>query len=265
MVEAARERILAGDAFEICTTNRFEVPVRGDAWDLYAELRRINPAPFAAFLQLPFARVISSSPERFLRLDKDRVAETRPIKGTRPRHADPGEDRRLVDELASSEKDRAENVMIVDLARNDLGRVCRIGSVSVPALFEVESYATVHQLVSTVRGVLAEGRDAIDLIRACFPGGSMTGAPKVEAMKIIDRLEPKERGIYSGALGYLGLDGTLDLSIVIRTLVVTEGRAFFGAGGAVVADSEAATEHEEMELKARALIEALENAERARR
>jgi aminodeoxychorismate synthase component I len=260
VVEKAKEHIFAGDIFEVCTTHRLESPlVGGDPWDLYQELRRINPAPFAAFLDLPEAQIVSSSPERFLRLGRDRVAESRPIKGTRPRGKTPEEDERNYHDLFSSVKDRAENVMIVDLVRNDFGRVCEFHSVHVPELMIVEKYATVFQMVSTVRGKLREGLDGLDLIKACFPGGSMTGAPKIEALKIIDRLEPVKRGVYSGAIGYLDGCGSLDLNIVIRTLVVKNGRCYFNVGGAIVADSDPHAEYCETQDKARALITALGN------
>lgn len=262
LVERAREHIYAGDVFEVCTTHRLEVPYPHAPWSLYCELRRTNPAPFASFLETPRAAVVSASPERFLRLGPDRVAESRPIKGTRPRGATVAEDRALAEALSTSPKDRAENVMIVDLVRNDLGRVCALGSVHVPELMVLESYRTVHQLVSTVRGTLRPDRDAIDLIQACFPGGSMTGAPKVEAMKLIDRLEPVARGIYSGAIGYLDAAGTLDLNIVIRSAIVTGGRAYVGVGGAVVADSEPHAEYQETLDKARALLVALAGVDR---
>jgi aminodeoxychorismate synthase component I len=229
----------------------------GDPWELYAILREINPAPFAAWLQLPGFQVISASPERFLRLDDDRTAESRPIKGTRPRGADAAEDTRLRDDLANSIKDRAENVMIVDLVRNDLGRVAEIGSVEVPELQIIEQYATVFQMVSTIQARLRKDRDPFDLVRACFPGGSMTGAPKIEAMKIIDAIEPVKRGVYSGAIGYFDHSGLMDLSIVIRTIVCQDGRATFGVGGAIVADSDPAAEYQETLDKARALIAAI--------
>jgi para-aminobenzoate synthetase component 1 len=258
-VQQAREHILAGDVFEVCLTHRLESPFTGDPWLLYQELRRLNPAPFAAYLHWPEGHILCSSPERFLRLDAQGNAEARPIKGTRPRGSTPQEDQRLAQELAASPKDRAENLMIVDLLRNDLGRVCRLGSIHVPELLVVEPYATVFQLVSTIRGVLAEGRTPLELVRACFPGGSMTGAPKIEAMKIIDRLEPVQRGIYSGALGYLDFAGPFDLNIVIRTLLVRDGRAFYNVGGAVVADSDPRAEYHETLVKARALIQALAN------
>lgn len=252
-VEDIRRRIAAGDAFEVCLTQRLKSPATADAWSLYRRLRESNPAPFAAYLALPEATLLSSSPERFLRLDRDRVAESRPIKGTRRRGATAEEDEALRLDLVRSPKDRAENLMIVDLVRNDLGRVCRFHSVEVPQLMEVEAYATVFQLVSTVRGRLRPDCDALHLIRASFPGGSMTGAPKIAAMKIIDRLEPTRRGPYSGALGYLDFRGTLDLSIVIRTLLIVGGEAHYGSGGAVVYDSDPESEYQEMLDKAVAL------------
>ncbi len=258
-VRSAKEHIAAGDAFEICMTTAMRTPFADElAGPLFDELRRANPAPFAALLDLPEGTIVSSSPERFLSLDARGIAESRPIKGTRPRGATPEEDARLARDLATSEKDRAENAMIVDLVRNDLGRVCRFGTVEVPELYAVEPYATVHQLVSTVRGELSEGRDAIDLLRACFPPGSMTGAPKIEAMRIIEELEPAERGVYSGALGWIDRGGAMDLSVVIRTAVVTDDTATFSVGGAVVADSDPRAEHEEAEHKASALVRAIE-------
>jgi para-aminobenzoate synthetase component 1 len=256
-VQECRDHIFAGDVFEVCLTHRLEMDLPGNPWNLYGILREINPAPFAAWLQFPGFQVVSASPERFLRLDYDRIAESRPIKGTRPRGADPAEDKQLRDDLANSNKDRAENVMIVDLVRNDLGRVSEIGSVEVPELQVIEEYATVFQMVSTVRARLREDRDSFDLVRACFPGGSMTGAPKIEAMKIIDAIEPVKRGVYSGAIGYFDHSGVMDLSIVIRTIVCQDGRATFGVGGAVVADSDPADEYQETLDKAKALIAAV--------
>jgi para-aminobenzoate synthetase component I len=259
-IETIKKHISAGDVYQVCLTRRMDAPlVGGTAWELYQELRHVNPAPFASFLNFPEAQVVSSSPERFLSLCPDGIAESRPIKGTRPRGASPEEDRRLRQELADSPKDRAENLMIVDLVRNDFGRVCEFRSVEVPEFMLIEDYATVFQMVSTIRGKLAQGRDALDLIWACFPGGSMTGAPKIEAMKIIDRLEPVKRGIYSGAIGYLDFAGPMDLSIVIRTIVIKDGRCYFHAGGGIVADSDPQAEFLETQDKARALIEALSN------
>jgi len=257
-VQQCRDHITAGDVFEVCLTHRLGINLAGDPWELYGILREINPAPFAAWLQFPGFQVVSASPERFLSLNADRFAESRPIKGTRPRGADPAEDARLRGELAASAKERAENVMIVDLVRNDLGRVAEIGSVEVTELQVIEEYATVFQMVSTVRASLRADRDALDLVRACFPGGSMTGAPKIEAMKIIDAIEPVKRGVYSGALGYLDHSGVMDLSIVIRAIVCKDGRATFGVGGAVVADSDPQAEYQETLDKAAALITALQ-------
>lgn len=256
-VQSVKDDILDGRVFECCLTHRFEQALGADPWVLYAVLRRDNPAPFACWFGHGDACVIGASPERFLRLDADGTLETRPIKGTRPRAADPDEDARLRAELAASAKDRAENVMIVDLARNDLGRVCETGSVSVPGLCEVEGYATVWQLVSTVRGRLRAGLDGIDAVRACFPGGSMTGAPKIEAMTLIDELETQVRGVYSGAIGWLDANGAMDLNIVIRTVVVRDGRATYGTGGAVTADSDPGAEWQESLDKVRALARAI--------
>jgi para-aminobenzoate synthetase component 1 len=256
-IAVSKEHIVSGDAFEICLTHRIDAPFAGDPFALWQTLRRTSPSPFAAFLDLPEGAVVSSSPERFLSIDRAGVIESRPIKGTRPRAATPGEDARLRDELATAIKDRAENAMIVDLVRNDLGRVCRFGTVEAPKLYEVETYATVHQLVSTVRGQLDDGRDAVDALRACFPPGSMTGAPKIEAMTRLEELEPTERGVYSGALGWLDFRGPVDLSVVIRTIIVKDGHAHVHVGGAIVADSDAPSEHEETMHKARAMLSAL--------
>ena len=256
-IATAKKHIEAGDVFEICLTHHLEAPFAGDPFALWQELRRTSPSPFAAFLDLPEGAVVSSSPERFLSVDTARTVESRPIKGTRPRGTTPEEDASLAGDLATCAKDRAENAMIVDLVRNDLGRVCRFGSVETPSLFAVEQYATVHQLVSTVRGQLDEGRDAVDVIRACFPPGSMTGAPKIEAMTILEALEPTERGAYSGALGWIDFSGPLDLSVVIRTIIVKNGRAHLDVGGAIVADSDSVSEYDETMHKARALLSAL--------
>jgi para-aminobenzoate synthetase component 1 len=256
-VGRCRDHILTGDAFEICLTQQLAAPLDGDPWRLYGALRAVNPAPFAAFLRAGGVTVAGASPERFLSLDVDGRLESRPIKGTRPRGATPATDERLRRELADSPKDNAENTMIVDLVRSDLGRVARVGSVAVPDLRIVESYATVHQLVSTITAELKPELDALDAVRACFPGGSMTGAPKLEAMAIIEALEPAPRGVYAGALGWLGWDGAMDLSIIIRTFVCTEGRVTFGVGGAVTADSEPGAEYRETLDKARALLAAL--------
>jgi para-aminobenzoate synthetase component 1 len=256
VVEAVKAHIVAGDIYQANLSQRFAVPTADDPWTLYRRLRAANPAPFAAYLPCGEATLVSASPERFLQVTGQRVV-TRPIKGTRPRGATPEADRRLAAELRASPKDQAENVMIVDLLRNDLGRVCATGSVRVPELLALESYATVHHLVSTVVGELAPGRDRVDLLRACWPGGSITGAPKIRAMNIINRLEPVTRGPYCGSIGYLSLSGHLDTSIVIRTALVQAGQAYVWAGGGLVADSDPAAEYAETLDKAAALLRAL--------
>jgi para-aminobenzoate synthetase component I len=248
-----------GDCYQVNLAQRFAAQAQGDPWLAYQALRVINPAPFAAYLNTPYARVLSSSPERFLAVRAGRV-ETRPIKGTRPRAGHPRLDARLIEELRASAKDRAENVMIVDLLRNDLSKSCALGSVRVPKLFEVESYATVHHLVSTVTGELKPERDAIDLLRGCFPGGSITGAPKLRAMQIIEELEAQRRGIYCGAIGYIGFDGDMDTSIAIRTAVVSHGSVRFWAGGGIVADSKVEDEYQETFDKAAALLKLLQQS-----
>jgi para-aminobenzoate synthetase component 1 len=253
----AKEYIAAGDIFQVNLSQRLSAPMTGSAYDLYGRLREINPAPFAAYLHLDRGdpAIVCSSPERFLRVRHGAV-ETRPIKGTRPRGLTPAEDARLAQELLTSGKDRAENVMIVDLERNDLGRVCRYGSVRARDLCALETYATVFHLVSTVEGDLHEGKTPWDLLRACFPGGSITGAPKVRAMQIIDELEPTRRGVYTGAIGYVSFAGDMDLNVVIRTFLVRDGRAHFQVGGGIVADSDPEAEYEETLNKGRALAEA---------
>ncbi len=256
-VDEILEQIAAGNVYQANLTRRLELPHSGDPWRLYRRLRRLNPAPFASFLGLPEVAVLSSSPERFLRLHADGRVESRPIKGTRPRGETPAADAAQRRALADSAKDRAENLMIVDLVRNDLGRVCRAGSVRVPELMAIEPYATVFQMVSTVRGRLRRGCDAIDLLRAAFPPGSMTGAPKLAAIRILESLEPVRRGIYSGAIGYLDARGGADLSVVIRTILLRRGRAYVHVGGGIVADSTPAAELRETHDKARALLTAL--------
>ena len=251
------EYIRAGDIFQANLSQRLEAPLVDTPLALYQRLRRRNPAPFAALLDFGDVIVASSSPERFLRVQPDGRVETRPIKGTRPRGVGPEHDAALALALAESAKDRAENVMIVDLLRNDLSRVCRPGTVRVPELFTLEHYATVHHLVSTVVGELAPGHDAVDVLRAAFPGGSITGAPKVRAMQIIAELEPTARGVYCGAIGYLSTSGALDSSIVIRTYLVRGHDVYFQVGGGIVADSDPEQEYRETLDKARGLIAAL--------
>ena len=260
--EGAVQRIIdyiyAGDIFQANLSQCFsaELPDDVSPFRLYHRLRSINPAPFAAFLDFGEVVLASSSPERFLRVVEGLV-ETRPIKGTRPRGRCPEEDRALAAELQASEKDRAENVMIVDLLRNDLSRVCRDTSVAVPELCACEAFATVHHLVSTITGELRVGASALDLLMASFPGGSITGAPKIRAMEIIDELEPTRRGPYCGSIGYIGFDGTMDSNIVIRTYALRGQQVTFQAGGGIVADSQPAAEYEETLAKAKALIAAL--------
>jgi aminodeoxychorismate synthase component I len=262
-VDAILEEIAAGRVYQACLTQRIERRYAGDPFELYRALRRINPAPFAACLLLPEVAILGSSPERFLAVSREGGVESRPIKGTRPRGTTPEDDARLRAELLASPKERAENVMIVDLVRNDLGRVCSAGSVRVVELQVVEAYASVFQMVSTVRGRLAPGRDAFDAVRACFPPGSMTGAPKRAAMQILDRLEPWRRGIYAGALGYFDAFGGADLSVVIRSAFVRDERALLHAGGGVVADSLPFAEHAEAQQKLAPLLRALEEAQRS--
>ncbi len=256
-VARIKHYLLEGDCYQVNLAQRFAAPTQGDPWDAYQDLRTRNPAPFSAYLATPDCQVMCSSPERFLQVRGDQV-ETRPIKGTRPRGADPIEDLLLAQALQASPKDRAENLMIVDLLRNDLGKVCAIGSIQVPRLFEVEHFARVHHLVSTIRGRLAAGRTAVDLLRACFPGGSITGAPKLRAMQIIEELEPQRRGIYCGAIGYLGWDGAMDTNIAIRTLVHADGVTRLWAGGGIVADSHPESEYRETFHKAAPLLDLLE-------
>jgi para-aminobenzoate synthetase component 1 len=256
VVSRVREYILAGDIFQANLSQRFQAPLIEPPFALYRRLRRINPAAFGAYLDFGDVQLLSASPERFLKLAGRRV-ETRPIKGTRPRGLGPMHDALLGRVLAESDKDRAENVMIVDLLRNDLSRVCLPGTVRVPELFALEQHPTVHHLVSTVVGELEPKADAVDLLRATFPGGSITGAPKVRAMEIIAELEPTRRGVYCGSVGYLSATGDMDTSIAIRTAVVRNGAVYFQAGGGIVADSEPEAEYRETLDKARGIIRTL--------
>jgi para-aminobenzoate synthetase len=257
LIAACHEAIKEGESYEVCLTNMVVGKSTIHPWSAYQVLRAESPAPFASWLRFADLFVLSTSPERFIRVSADREVESRPIKGTRPRGLSTEQDRDLREELAASEKDRAENLMIVDLVRNDLGSCAQPGSVSVPTIFDVESYAYVHQLVSTVRARLREDVSAVDCVRAAFPGGSMTGAPKLRTMQIIDELEEGARGIYSGALGYFSLNGAADLAMVIRTLVITPDKVSFGVGGAITALSDGAAEFEETIVKASAITSVL--------
>ena len=256
-IARCQAELAAGESYEVCLTDQISTDASPEPFDLYRNLRRSNPAPFAAYLKLGDVAVVSSSPERFLSVDRERRVEARPIKGTTSRAADPEQDAALKAELTNDEKTYAEHLMIVDLLRNDLGIVCEVGSVAVPELMVVEDYATVHQLISTIEGTLSADRSAAECTRACFPGGSMTGAPKQRTMEIIDDIEAEARGVYSGAIGYFGLDGVMDLSIVIRTIVLREGRTTIGAGGAIVMQSDPEDEFDEILLKARAPMAAI--------
>jgi para-aminobenzoate synthetase len=256
-IAACRRYLVEGETYEICLTNKITADVSPDPFSLYRTLRRVNPAPFSAYLRMGEGAVLSSSPERFLSIGPDRWAEAKPIKGTSRRASDPAEDLRLADELRADEKNRAENLMITDLLRNDLGAVCEIGTVHVAHLMEVETYETVHQLVSTVRGRLRDDLEPADCIRACFPAGSMTGAPKRRTMELIAGLEGEPRGVYSGAMGYLGLGGGCDLSVVIRAIVMDGETTTIGVGGAIVMQSDAEDEFEEICLKGRAPMQAI--------
>ncbi len=245
-----------GDCYQINLTQRFAATCQGNPWIAYQALRKINPAPFSAYLNLPQVQILSSSPERFLKVTGQSV-ETKPIKGTRPRHLNPAIEQQQIDDLQSHPKDRAENVMIVDLLRNDISKSCEIGSVHVPKLFAIETYSTVHHLVSTIQGKLTATQHALDLLRSCFPGGSITGAPKIRAMEIIEELEPHRRGVYCGTIGYIDFNGTMDTNIAIRTLVHSHNIIRFWAGGGIVYDSKLEEEYQESFDKAAALLQLL--------
>ncbi len=255
--EKIKNYLEEGDCYQVNLAQRFSAKCQGNAWLAYQQLRRINAAPFSAYFNLPELQILSSSPERFLKVKQGHV-ETKPIKGTRSRSAEYDIDQQQIKDLAHSHKDRAENLMIVDLLRNDISKNCKKGSVLAPNLFAIESYATVHHLVSTVIGELADGQHAADLLRSCFPGGSITGAPKIRAMEIIEELEPHRRGVYCGAIGYLGFDGNMDTNIAIRTLVHSDNTIRFWAGGGIVYDSRMEDEYQECFDKAGALLALLE-------
>ncbi|RBP49223.1 para-aminobenzoate synthetase component 1 [Arenicella xantha] len=255
--DKVRQYTIDGDCYQVNLTNQFSAKVSGRAWLTYRYLRAKSPAPYGAYLNLPFAQILSNSPESFIQCHKQQVT-TSPIKGTRPRVvSDPKRDADVAAELLSSAKDRAENVMIVDLMRNDLSRCCELGSVAVPELFALHSFANVHHLISRVTGRLKHGLHSLDLLRHCFPGGSITGAPKIRAMQIIEELEPVRRGLYCGSIGFIGGDGSLETNIAIRTIVVKDGVARFAAGGGLVIDSELDAERQELEDKANMMRDAL--------
>ncbi len=261
MVDAAREHILAGDAFQVVLSQRFAKPLGARPFDVYRALRAVNPSPYMFNLSLGAGRhVVGSSPEALVRVEGVRV-ETRPLAGTRPRGADPDADAALERELLSDEKERAEHVMLVDLGRNDIGRVARPGTVRVEKLMEVERYSHVMHISSTVTGELDEGRTSLDALRSTFPAGTVSGAPKIRAMEIIASLEPERRGVYSGTYGYVGFGGNLDMAITLRTVVIAGGVAYVQAGAGVVADSDPAFEYRETLAKARAMFAAIEQAE----
>lgn len=256
-INRVKEYILAGDVYQVNLTQRFKFSVGSKGgWGIYKMLMRVNPAPFACYLNFEDVCIASSSPERFFKV-VDGEVETRPIKGTIRRGADPSEDARNMETLKNCQKNRAELAMIVDLLRNDLGRVCKPGTVKVKAFPELETYASVHHLVATITGELLEGKSPVDLLQAAFPGGSITGAPKIRAMEIIDELEPVARGVYTGSIGYLGFNGNADLNIVIRTIIITGQMGHIQAGGGIVADSTAEDEYHESILKAKNLFKAL--------
>ena len=257
LIEKAQHHIAQGDVYQLCLTNELVAFGNADPLMTFITLRELNPTPYASFLKLGDQAIVCTSPEQFLRVSADRFVSSKPIKGTRRRESDPELDSAIAVELAQNEKERAENLMIVDLMRNDIGRVCEPESISVPKLFEVETYKTVHQLVSTVVGRLRPDKSFINAIEAAFPGGSMTGAPKARAMELIAELEQGERGFYSGALGYLGFNGAVDLGMIIRTIVFEADKVRIGIGGGITIDSDPAEELEETRLKAKALLQAL--------
>lgn len=254
----AQQYLRDGDCYQVNLAQRYVATASGDALEAYLVLRQQSPAPYSVFMNLPQLQILCTSPECFLKVHNGLV-ETKPIKGTRSRAANPLKDERMANELQRSEKDRAENLMIVDLLRNDLGKCCVPGSVQVPKLFEIESYAQVHHLVSTVTGKLAPNQDAISLLKNCFPGGSITGAPKQRAMQIIEQIEPNRRGIYCGTIGYIGYDGNMQTNIVIRTLIYAQGKICYWAGGGIVADSKVGAEYQETLDKTSAMLKLLQH------
>jgi anthranilate/para-aminobenzoate synthase component I len=261
LIDRAKAHIAAGDAYQLCLTNQLSLETQADPLAIYLHLRKTNPAPLASFMRLGDVSIVSSSPEQFLQIDANGIATTKPIKGTRARHPDAAtdgtQDRAIAEELRTNQKERAENLMIVDLMRNDLGKIAKDGQVAVTKLFEVESYATVHQLVSTLEAQLAEGITSLDAVAASFPAGSMTGAPKIRAVEILETLEAGPRGIYSGALGFIAGNGTVDLAMTIRTIVFQNQIATIGIGGGITIDSDPQAELAETKLKAKALLQAL--------
>lgn len=258
MVKKAREYIQNGDIYQVNLSQRFEIEYPHDPYNLFVKLREICPTPFSAFLNFGNIKVISASPERFIKI-KDNIIETRPIKGTRPRGKTPIEDTILRNELINSKKDMAELTMITDLLRNDIGKVCKIGSVTVEKLFEIEEYTNVFHLVSTIKGELRDNIDVTDCLKATFPGGSITGAPKIRAMEIIEEQEPTKRNIYTGSIGYIDFSGNADLNIVIRTVVIKDNKAFYSVGGGIVWDSDEVSEYQETLYKGISIMTALTN------
>ncbi len=257
MIKKVIEHIAAGDVYQLCLTNQITMTHNVDPLNVFLQLREQNPAPYASYFRFGDLRLVSSSPEQFISVSSKGAISTRPIKGTRPRSIDPHEDAEIAAELEANEKERAENLMIVDLMRNDFGRVAKPGSIGVPELFQIETYATVHQLVSTVTAQLADGYDSADALEAAFPGGSMTGAPKIRAMQLIKQLEAGDRGLYSGVAGFIGVDGSAEFGMIIRSIVFEGQNATIGVGGGITSDSDPMAELEETKLKASALLKAL--------
>jgi len=255
-LDTIHEYIRTGDIYQVNLTQRFDCDLSIDPFDLYCELREMNPAPFASFIDFGEGHIVSSSPERFIKINEGKI-EARPIKGTIPRGKSPEEDEQNRLQLINSEKDKSELLMIVDLERNDLGKISKAGTVKVPELFKLEQYQTVFHLVATVTGELKDDIDIVDCLKATFPGGSITGTPKIRSMEVIDELEPTQRNIYTGSIGYIGFNGELDLNIVIRTILCKENKAYFQAGGGIVWDSQNQLEYEETFHKAKALMDAL--------